>query len=173
MKYYLRTISWLMVLLANVAVCSAQDDDKAKPKYHFSASAISWTRGEVRDGALAENGGEDYAAFLMGSTVLKLEYDSPWLDVRFSPKYFGVWGSSANGNMGVDEAWFTLKKGGFFVRLGRQKLSYDDQRIIGDDDWAMAPKTHDVLKTGYEGSKHKVHLLLAFNQNNENLNGGT
>lgn len=173
MRSCLRTIACCLALLVNVAVCLAQNDTIPKPKHHLSASTTSWTRGEVRSGALPKNGEENYAAFLMGSTVLRLEYDSPWLDVRFSPKYFGVWGSSANGNMGVEEAWFTLKKGGFFARLGRQKLSYDDQRIIGDDDWAMAPKTHDVLKTGFEGGRHKVHLLLAFNQNNENLDGGT
>ena len=68
---------------------------------------------------------------------------------------------------------FTLKtQNGFFARLGRQRLSYDDQRVMGADDWAMIAKTHDALKLGYEGRVHKVHLLLAFNQNDENLEAG-
>lgn len=37
----------------------------------------------------------------------------------------------------------------------------------------MASFTHDALKMSYEGGRHKVHLLMAFNQNDENLNGGT
>lgn len=156
-----------------IVVCAAQTDSLSQ-KSHFSGTASSWVRGEIRDGALPAENGQDFAAFLMGNTVLKLDYSSPWLDVRFAPKYFGVWGASANGNLGIDEAWLSIKTGwGLFARAGRQKLSYDDQRIIGDDDWAMAAKTHDVLKLGYEGKKHKVHVLLAFNQNNENLNGGT
>ena len=152
-------------------MCAAQTDSLSR---HLTLNAQSWARGEVRVGALPAENGAGYAMFLMGNTVLRLDYTTPWLDVRFAPKYFGVWGSSANGNLAIDEAWFTLKsKNGFAARFGRQKLSYDDQRIMGDDDWAMASKTHDALKASYEGGKHKVHLILAFNQNNENLSGGT
>ena len=153
-----------------VLICAAQTDTLR----HFSGNAVTWARGEIRDGALPAENGEDFAAFLMSSTTLRLDYTSKWLDVRFSPKYFGVWGAKGAGDLSIDEAWLGLKaKSGLFLRLGRQKLSYDDQRIIGADDWAMAPKTHDVLKAGYEGGKHKVHLLVSFNQNYENLNGGT
>jgi hypothetical protein len=59
------------------------------------------------------------------------------------------------------------------MRLGRQKLSYDDERIIGGNDWSMATSTHDIVKAGFELGKHKLHILVAFNQNNENTNGGT
>lgn len=93
-----------------------------------------WTRGEVRDGALPAKNGADYAVFVKGKTVLQLDYASPWLEVRVAPKFFGVWGASANGTLAIDEAWFSLKnRNGLFVRLGRQMLSYDDQRIIGAD----------------------------------------
>ena len=170
---YGKRIICTLLGVCSIVLCAAQTDSLSK-KSHFSGTAVCWTRGEIRDGALPAENGEDFAAFLMGKTALRLDYTSPWLDVRFSPKFFGVWGSSASGNMGVDEAWIGLKSPvGLFMRLGRQALSYDDQRIIGDDDWAMAPIVHDVLKAGYEGGKHKAHLLLAFNQNNENLNGGT
>lgn len=158
-----------LILLPQVLAATPADS-----LHHFTVSAQQWARGEVRDGALPAENGADYAMFLMGNTVLRLDYANPWLQVRVAPKYFGVWGASANGSLAIDEAWFSLNAGkGFFLRLGRQKLSYDDQRIIGDDDWAMAAKTHDVLKAGYEGKRHKLHLILAFNQNNENLNGGT
>ena len=155
----------LTLLLLGMPLCAAQT---------FSGKAQSWVRGEVRNGALPHENGADYAMFVMGNTLLQLDYASPWLEARFAPKYFGVWGASANGNLAVDEAWFTLRsRAGFFARLGRQRLSYDDQRVMGADDWAMTAKTHDALKLGYEGGIHKLHLLLAFNQNNENLNGGT
>ena len=52
-------------------------------------------------------------------------------------------------------------------------LAYDDERIIGPNDWSMAGLSHDVLKLGYEGHGHKAHAVLAYNQNAENINGGT
>ena len=157
-----------------MSFCAAQTDTLSAARRQFSATALLRSRGEVRDGALPAANGADYAMFLTGNSVLQLDYTSPWLDVRLAPKYVGVWGSSSNGALSIDEAWFSLKsRKGFFARLGRQKLSYDDQRIIGADDWSMAPLTHDVLKTGFERGRHKLHLLLAFNQNNENINGGT
>ena len=163
-----------LLACCSALLCAAQADTLSSQTRHLTGNVSMWARGEYRDGALPAKNGVDYAVFLMGNTVLSLDYTSPWLDVRVAPKYFGVWGASANGTLGIDEAWFSLKgKKGFFARLGRQKLSYDDQRIIGADDWAMAPRTHDVLKTGFENGRHKLHLLVAFNQNNENLNGGT
>ena len=167
----------LFITLSGLCVavlCAGQADTLSSAERHVLVNLQQWTRGEVRDGALPAENGADNAMFLMGNTVLRLDYTSPGLDVRFSPKHFGVWGASANGALAVDEAWLTLKsRGGLFARVGRQKLSYDDQRIIGNDDWVMAPLTHDAVKAGFEGKKHKLHLLLAFNQNNENINGGT
>lgn len=164
-----RLITCAAALVLGTSLCAGQTDSTR----HFSANAMIWTRGEIRDGALPADNGADYAAFLMGNSIVKLDYTSPWLAVRFAPKYIGVWGASTTGALSIDEAWLTLQRKGFFARMGRQRLSYDDQRIIGADDWAMAPKTHDAVKLGYESRVHKVHLLLAFNQNNENLNGGT
>ena len=164
-KRFTLAFACLAISLLGPAPCSAQT---------FSGDAQLWVRGEIRDGALPAENGADHAMFVMGNARVRLDYASPWLEARFAPKYFGVWGASANGNLAIDEAWFTLKtQNGFFARLGRQRLSYDDQRVMGADDWAMIAKTHDALKLGYEGRVHKVHLLLAFNQNNENLNGGT
>ena len=138
----------------------------------FTINANLWSRGEFRDGALPAENGVDHAAFLMSNNVIRMNYSGKSLEARISPKFFGVWGAKGSGSMAIEEAWFGLKSGGWFLRLGRQKLSYDDERIIGSNDWAMATSTHDILKTGFELGKHKLHLLAAFNQNNENTNGG-
>ena len=63
-------------------------------------------------------------------------------------------------------------KSGIFGKIGRQVLEYDDERILGYDDWTMTAPTHDALKFGFEGYGHKVHLLLAYNQNAENISTG-
>ena len=59
------------------------------------------------------------------------------------------------------------------MQVGRQVLSYDDERIIGPNDWAMAGVSHDVLKMGYEGHGHKLHAIFAYNQNANNADKGT
>ena len=165
----------LAVLQAAVALAQTDTDTtQTKPRHAFSISADAWVRGEVRAGALPDEMGADYAIFLSSRSVLRLDYAYRGLEVRLSPRYYGVWGASSSGGMAVEEAWLGLRhKNGLFVRAGRQKLSYDDERIIGSDDWTMASSTHDLVKAGFEHGKHKIHLLAAFNQNNENTNGGT
>jgi hypothetical protein len=165
-------LSLIIGLLMAVSVF-AQTDTTAVKKNAFNMSANCWSRGEIRSGALPDKNVKEDAIFLMNKAELDLEYRRKGLQVHFSPKFCGVWGSSGSGNLVIDEAWFGLEHKGWFMRLGRQALAYDDQRIIGDDDWVMAAGRHDLLKTGYEGGKHKVHVLLAFNQNDENIQGGT
>lgn len=171
----MKRILILTVVLLQATLSYAQADTAASQKAHsFSINATAWSRGEIRDGALPAQGEKDYAMFLSSKAVLRLDYAYKALEVRISPKYYGVWGSSSNGGMAVDEAWLGLRhKSGLFFRAGRQKLEYDDERIIGSDDWTMATSTHDIVKAGCERGKHQVHLLLAFNQNDENTNGGT
>ena len=164
-----KTVTLFLLLLCG-ALAFAQQADTLKT---FSINASLWSRGEFRDGALPADNGVDHAAFLMSNNVIRMDYSGKYLEARVSPRFFGVWGAKGSGNMAVEEAWLGLKSGGWFVRLGRQKLKYDDERIIGGNDWSMATSTHDIVKTGFELGKHKLHLLAAFNQNNENTNGGT
>ena len=75
----------------------------------------------------------------------------------------------------MNEAWVKAQLPvGFFAQLGRQRLSYDDQRIFGADDWSMTGYSHDGLKLGFERAGHKVHLFGAYNQDVNNIDeGGT
>ena len=74
----------------------------------------------------------------------------------------------------MNEAWAKLDFGsGFFAKLGRQSLVYDDERIMGALDWNVAGRYHDALKLGYENTNNQLHLILAFNQNDEKTIGGT
>ncbi len=164
-----KTVTLFLLMLCGV-LTYAQQADTLKT---FSINASLWSRGEFRDGALPAENGVDHAAFLMSNNVIGMNYNGKYLEARFSPKFFGIWGAKGSGGMAIEEAWFGLKGGGWFLRLGRQKLSYDDERIIGSNDWAMATSTHDIVKAGFELGKHKLHILAAFNQNNENTNGGT
>ena len=133
--------------------------------------------GEIRYGGLSigeESTADNSAQFLMERTRLVLEYKRPHLETRVTAQHSGIWGQAGRGGFNLNEAWAKLStKNGLFAQMGRQVLAYDDERIIGANDWAMASLSHDVLKFGYEGYGHKAHVILGFNQNAENISGGT
>ena len=162
-------------LLCCLTLAAQPDTLKEQQKNHqFLINASHWTRGELRSGGLPNTKGEDLAMFVMSSTMLRFNYQYKGLEFMFAPKHVGIWGSSGSGGIILEEGWFSLRhKTGLFLKAGRQKFSYDDERIIGSDDWAMAPNKHDALKAGWESGKHKIHLLFAYNQNDDNINGGT
>ncbi len=104
--------------------------------------------------------------FLLGRTRLEINYKRDWLEARVTPQHSGVWGQAGKGAFNLYETWVKMSAPfGLFAQVGRIALDYDDERIIGSDDWAMASSSHDLLRLGYEGHGHKVHVMLAYNQN--------
>lgn len=116
----------------------------------------------------------DYSSFLLERTRLKLNYERPGLEAKLVLRNTAVWGMSGNQALNLHETWVKLKApSGLFTQIGRMALSYDDERIIGPDDWVMEALPHDALLLGYEGHGHKVHGILAYNQNAENVYSNT
>ena len=141
----------------------------------FSVNLNTMTRGELRYGGFSEadENNEGHSNFVLGRYRLTTDYSRSWLEARVSLQQSGTWGMGG-GSFSLNEGWVTLKsKKGWFTKIGRQILAYDDERIIGSNDWSVTAPTHDVLKLGYEGQQHKVHLLFAYNQNPENMEGFT
>ncbi|MCR5131705.1 MAG: alginate export family protein [Prevotella sp.] len=141
----------------------------------FTIDLDMLNRGEIRKGGLPKNEkDDDLAAFVVERTLLGASYERSGLQARVTAQHSGTWGSDETNAFNLFEAWVKISsKTGFFAQAGRQSLSYDDERIFGADDWAMTAMSHDALKVGYEGHGHKLHLIGAFNQNVENINGGT
>ena len=165
-----RLYSVLALLAIGSLIIWAQEE----PKNQFDLDLNMLGRGELRYGGFTEGESENKAQFLMERTRLSLGYKRSRLEMKVSAQHSGIWGERGKGNFNLYEAWAKLStKFGLFAQIGRQNLSYDDERIIGANDWAMLPLSHDVLKLGYEGYGHKVHVILAFNQNGENVTGGT
>ena len=148
---------------------------------HLTVDLQMLFQGEVRDGGILNSDDyeekedvDDHSNFIIERSRLAINYQRDRLELKFTPQHQGIWGQSGKGSFNVYEAWAKYTTtAGFFGQIGRQTLSYDDERIIGPNDWAMAGISHDLLKVGYEGHGHKAHLLLAYNQNAENINGGT
>ena len=164
---------WLIVFAFTLSFCAFAQEN------NLSIDADFLTRGEIRSGGLPVSNEEgsvnkDFASFILERTLIGLNYDRKNFSSKVMAQHSGTWGSSEGGSFNVYEAWVQMSSDkGFFAKVGRQNLSYDDQRIFGADDWAMTARSHDVLKAGYEGHNHKIHLFAAFNQNTANINGGT
>lgn len=164
------------LLAASVATVQAQQEE-ADNRFDINLHMLS--HGEMRYGGLGDQFTEstpetDHAYFLLGRSRLTMNYRRSGLEAKVTAQHSGIWGQQGQGSFNLYEAWVKMTaKCGLFAQVGRQALSYDDERIIGPDDWAMASMSHDVFRGGYEGHGHKAHVILGFNQNAENTYGGT
>lgn len=120
---------------------------------------------------------KDAANFISQRTRLNVDYKSGKFNVFFAIQNVSVWGdintlspSSKNG-IAFHEAWaeyFFNDK--FSMKLGRQEISYDDQRIFGSVGWAQQARSHDAMLLKFKtGKKGKLYIGIAMNANGESL----
>ena len=160
------------LVLCSSVVCAQEE------KNEFSIDAQLRARGEYRNGVLSPRADGQLPVFFINNRArFSLGYKRDRLQMKLSAQHVGVWGQDPqidkNGRFILHEVWAKLDLGkGVFAQLGRQSLVYDDERLLGSLDWNVAGRFHDALKLGYEAGKHKMHLVLAFNQNDEKTIGG-
>ena len=146
----------------------------------FTADLHLLSRGEIRNGGMTadpENpSSEDRSAFILDRERLVLGYQRDRLAAKAVVQHVGTWGHEGTAGVSVYEAWAKMNapigkaadgryRGNVFAQIGRLALRYDDERIIGSDDWVMASMTHDALRLGCEGWGHQLHAIVAYNQN--------
>ena len=163
----------------------------------FNASAqLSFSgqlrdRGELRDGyGTLESNANKNAAFVSQRTRLTLNYKSNRLIFQTSVQDVRLWGQDAStiGNadgsrLGIHEAWAEIilsnkkdtsfKKSPFdyfAVKIGRQELAYDDERLLGTADWLQQGRRHDAIVFKLVEKGWQVDLGAAFNQNSDAIN---
>ena len=159
MKCLMRRVL-LALLLAVPMGLAAQDTEKEN---QVTADIQLLTHGEIRRGGLPKvEGGNDRSSFLLGRSRLVLGYERPYIQANLNIQHTGIWGQEGKGSVNVYEAWAKLNsKIGLFMKVGRQVLSYDDERIIGPNDWAMAGVSHDVLKVGCQRQQFALGMGIA------------
>lgn len=168
------SIFFCVVLVSANAWCQT---DSLKNKLTFSLNFL--THGETCGGGLPRSVDkdeytEDRSHFLLGRTRLIADYERSGLQAHVIVQNKAVWGASNNKDLRLYEAWVKMSaRNGLFAQVGRVALSYDDERIIGPNDFAMAASSHDVLRVGYEGHGHKIHALFAYNQNDDDVYSNT
>ena len=174
----MKTKLLIISLLLGSSYLFAQELQTLKDN-EFSLSIQLRPRAEYRNGVLfPRNENDKAAAFINNRTRLSLGYARKGLSLGLSLQNTGVWGDmpqiNKSANVSVYEAWGQLSSAnGLFARFGRQSLVYDDERLLGALDWNVNGRSHDALKLGFENKEHKLHAILAYNQNEEKRIGGT
>jgi hypothetical protein len=144
----------------------------------FDADLQVRPRFEYRNGyksLLPEN--TDAAAQVSQRSRITLGYRDEALTVKFSGQSVGVWGDSPSmrledrNTFSVFEAYGQYQVSeNFLFRAGRQVLSYDNQRILGQVDWAQQGQSHDaVLLSWKPAHKHRFDIAAAYNAEAESL----
>lgn len=115
------------------------------------------------------------------STRMRLNatYDLEGYSFYLSFQDVMVWGENrqlrpedSNNSFSIFEACAELRLGeGLTTKLGRQTISYDDQRIFGSVDWTQQARNHDAALLRYKKGKFMADLGLAFNQDFDNPSG--
>lgn len=159
-----------------------------KARAQFTLEGQLRTRTEIRNGLgnLVQKG-SGVAGFTSQRTRLSAGYKWDRLTFGLTVQDVRVWGqdassiSNADGNrLMLHEAWAGLVLADkadtsikfrmvdqMMLKIGRQELSYDDVRLIGNLDWLQQGRRHDMalLKTVHKG--WQVDLGYAFNQNSD------
>ncbi len=161
MKKQLTTIALAFIAIA----ATAQEESQ------FTVDAQLRSRAEYNNGAGTPRAeGQSPATFINERARLGMGFQRENLELKMSVQHTGLWGDedvkTPQGKVAVNEAWAKLRFGtAFFAQVGRQQLSYDDERILGGLDWHVAGNWHDAIRLGYESGGNKLHLIMAYNQN--------
>lgn len=167
-KYFLTTL-----LVTTVATMTAQEK--------LSLDANLRVRSEYRhgQGRLFEKEAKP-AFFTNQRTRLGASYSDNWLTLRFSGQHIFTWGDATQpqtelqNDFGVFEAWAGVKlNDNWALKLGRQEISYDDERLLGGLDWSQYGRFHDAALAMYEKEGWKTHIGFAYNQSGQPNAGNT
>lgn len=120
--------------------------------------------------------GENAASFISQRSRLNFNFKQEKLKLKLTLQNIRTWGdvattSTADKNgVAVFEAWGQYEfSQNWTARLGRQVISYNNQRIFGEIDWAQQGQSHDAAVFSFHPKKHQLDLGVALNANAENL----
>lgn len=121
--------------------------------------------------------GSSSANFISQRTRLNLFYGSETFKFGLVLQNVRVWGdvpqlnSSDVYGTALHQAWGeVIFSKEFAFKIGRQEISYDDQRILGNVDWMQQARSHDAAIIKYRSNKStKIDIGFAYNAQGETL----
>jgi len=119
------------------------------------------------------------AAFVNQRTRLNIGYKTEKLELFVAMQDVSIWGDTrqilaidGNDSFSLFQAWGQLQLNeNWSTKLGRQVISYDDERIFGGLDWAMQGRFHDAAIVKYKRDSFMLDVGGAFSQQQEKNEG--
>ena len=136
------------------------------------------TRGEFDNGQKTLiSKGKSPETTVLSRARFGFDYSFQDLEVVFSIQDVRTWGeavtsSPKNQSLILNEAWakYRLSKQ-IALKIGRQTLSYDDERLIGELDWVMQGRSFDAAKGIFVFNKNaRLEAVVAYNNDNNDAN---
>jgi len=167
----MKSIKFLLVLLMMAIgfTLKAQElglDIQLRPRFEFR-NGYKTLRG--RDA--------DPASFISQRSRLGLTYQENRLQIRLSLQNISTWGDKLQGAAvdkyatGLYEANANYQFNSVIgIKVGRQVISYDNERIFGEVNWTQAARTHDALSVKINpGRDQQLDLGFALNADEEDI----
>jgi len=165
----------LLFMLLLVSPLWAQDlTTTAVPKFQELRVGLEFRpRTEFRDGYKDLRTDTSNPAFLTSQrSRLNITYDRPGFIFHTSIQDIRIWGEqnprSTNGTIQILEAFVepVLAKN-LSVRIGRQRILYDNQRLFAENNWRQSSRAHDAVRFMYYTPQLQTDLIGAFNQSSD------
>lgn len=136
------------------------------------------TRAELDNGARTLiPKGKSAETTVLSRARFGIDYYYKNLEVYISAQDARTWGETSsttakNQNFILNEAWAKYQLSDkFALKLGRQILSYDNERLIGTLDWAMQGRSFDALKGIFTLSPNsKLETVVTYNNDDNDAN---
>jgi hypothetical protein len=184
MQIYSKTIGWAAAIVAVILLT-------AKAKAQVSITGELRTRTEFRDGEGTLEPKEYTPAFFTSQrSRITFDYKGEHVLFHTTLQDVRVWGqdastiNNADGNrLSLHEAWAEIVLANrndsmfrhsaldyFAVKIGRQEIINDDQRLMGNLDWLQQARRHDAVVFKFLNKGWQADLGVAFNQNTDAFN---
>lgn len=161
------------------------------------ATAQLTATGQIRERTEARGGqatllqkGQRGALFNSQRTRLNVGYTGYRYKIYASLQDVRVWGQDAstinrtnldtNDGIMFHEAWSEIMLidtvstiQNLSLKIGRQEISYDDQKVLGSLDWLQQARRHDAIVLKYANKGWTADFGVAFNQRTEKTVGTT
>ncbi len=119
----------------------------------------------------------EHTSFIGNRTRVNFNYGDAKLKMKVALQNVRTWGAVNNLTGGISNATnsFVLFEGWaqysfsdkWSTKVGRQPLSYDNQRILGGLDWANQGRSFDAALIKFKGAKSQLDLGFALNADSE------
>ncbi len=140
----------------------------------FSVNGQLLTRGEYRNGyGMTLPLGTKATGFVSQRLRLEAQYKLDIVNIFASVQDIRTWGNTSQLNvtdplLSVHEAWGEVAIDSIWkVKVGRQELTYDNSRFLGNVDWALQARSHDFLLVKMHSGNTSLHFGGGYNQSFE------